>query len=171
MIHEVDILQYLFGPIIRVSAEQTMSLREHEVEEGAAILLRFDSGVVGTFIISDATPSPHYFESGTGENPMIPQSGKDFYRILGTCGTLSLGDMRVSSFGPAVGRSWTHPIMEQGITVGTEVPFDEQIAHFVRVVHGEEQPRCTGADGLSALVVCDAIKRSMSECIAIDIPG
>ena len=86
MIHEIDILNYLFGPIAKVHAEQTKSQRGHEVEEGAAILLRFASGVVGTFLLTDNSPSAHNFESGTGENPIIPQAGRDCYRIFGSEG-------------------------------------------------------------------------------------
>lgn len=67
LIHEVDILQYLFGPITKVHAEQTLSQRCHQAEEGAGILFRFTSGVVGTFVLSDATPSSHNWESATGE--------------------------------------------------------------------------------------------------------
>lgn len=34
LIHEVDLLQYLFGPIKKVHAEKTLSQRGHEAEEG-----------------------------------------------------------------------------------------------------------------------------------------
>ena len=33
----------------------------------------FVNGAVGTFLVSDNTPAPHNFESGTGENPLIPK--------------------------------------------------------------------------------------------------
>lgn len=170
MIHEVDVLQYLLGPIIRVHAEQTVSQRTHDVEEGAAILLRFSSGCVGTFILSDATPSPHFFESGTGENPIIPKKGRDFYRIFGTQGTLSVGDMNVSSYTPGE-KSWTEEIKESPIYFGNEIPFDEQAKHFVRVIKEEEKPRCSGEDGLSALIVCDAIEQALRSNAAVDVQG
>ncbi|WPG99366.1 NAD(P)-binding protein [Acrodontium crateriforme] len=167
LIHEVDILQYLLGPIVRVHAEATISQRGHEVEEGAAILLRFASGAVGTFILSDATPSNHNFESATGENPMVPYGGHDIYRIFGTEGTLSVGDMKISKHD--VEKSWTRPLNESDVSVGDEVPFDEQVKHLVRVIRGEEQPRCTGEDGLRALIVCDAIQKALATEAAVDI--
>ncbi|KAF2191393.1 hypothetical protein K469DRAFT_808680 [Zopfia rhizophila CBS 207.26] len=58
LIHEIDILHYLLGPIIR---------------EGAAITLKFASGAVGTFLLCDAVVSPHNYEAGTGENPTTPR--------------------------------------------------------------------------------------------------
>ncbi|TKA83847.1 hypothetical protein B0A55_00114 [Friedmanniomyces simplex] len=158
MIHEIDLLHYLFGPITRVHAERTIPQRGHESEEGAAILLRFASGVVGTFLLSDATPSPHNFEGGTGENPMVTKTGKDFYRIFGSAGTLSVGDMQISRFTEGQPKSWSSSFEESTVAVGSEIPFDEQVSHLVRVVRGGEEPRCTGEDGLRALVVVDAIK-------------
>lgn len=168
LVHEIDCVQYLLGPIVRVHAEQSISQRGHEAEEGAAILLRFASGVVGTFVLSDATPSPHFFEAATGENPIVPKIGRDIYRIFGTEGTLSVGDMKISSYNSSE-KSWTSKLTETTLPVGHEVPFDEQVEHLVRVVRGEEQPRCSGDDGLSAVIVCNAIKRAMVECSAVEI--
>ena len=94
LIHEVDLLQYLFGPISLISALETKKTRGYGAEEGAAILMRFESGIVGTFILSDSVPSPWNFEAGTGENPTIPkvENGGGFYRVMGTKGSLSVPD-------------------------------------------------------------------------------
>lgn len=161
MVHEVDLLQLLFGPINRVYAEKTKSLRGFEAEEGAALTIRFESGIVGSFVISDNTPSPHNFESGTGENPLIPKTGQDFYRIFGTNASLSVPDMRIWSHKGDSG-SWVDPISADIATVDDGVPFQKQLEHFIRVVNGQEPPICTVEDGLSALVVCEAIKNSLS---------
>lgn len=77
LVHEVDLLQYLFGPIVRIMAEPTRKTRGYDADEGAAIIFRFESGVVGTFVVSDAAPSPYNFEAGTGENPTIPKVEKE----------------------------------------------------------------------------------------------
>ena len=132
-------------------------------------MLRFASGLVGTFIICDASPSAHNFESSNGENPTIPQAGRDFYRIFGTEGTLSVGDMKVTQHAFGDENSWTNSLKESSLPVGTDVPFDEQIKHFVQVVKGKEQARCSGEDGLSALVVCEAVKRALTAGGGIDI--
>ena len=110
--------QYLFGPVVRIHAEQTISKRSESnapdaAEEGAAISMRFASGVVSTFVLSDKVPSPHSFEQGTGENPLLPSSGADVYRIFGTNGTLSFPDMiMLSSYGNGK-RSWENQILMQ----------------------------------------------------------
>ncbi|KAK5740447.1 hypothetical protein LTS12_024964 [Elasticomyces elasticus] len=158
MIHDIDLLQYLLGPITRVHAESTIPQRGHEVEEGAAILLRFASGVVGTFIVSDATPSPHNFEGGTGENPMIT-----------TTGTLSVGDIKMTKHAEGEAKGWSSSFDETALPVGGEIPFDEQVGHLVRVVRGQEEPKCTGEDGLRALVVVDAIKQALDGERAVSV--
>ena len=169
LVHEIDILHYLLGPIVRVYAERTLSVRGHDAEEGAAIVLKFESGVVGTFLLCDAAPSAHSFEAGTGENPIIPRSGKDFYRIFGSEGTLSVGDMKVERYRNGTEGGWQDEVVEEDLIVGEEVPFDEQVGHFVRVVRGLESPRCSIDDGLRAVVVADAVRKAMRTGVPVNI--
>lgn len=162
LVHEIDLLQYLFGPIVRVHAETTAAQRGYVADEGAALTLRFEKGVVGTFLICDGTPSPYSFEAGTGENPMIPLQGEDFYRVFGTRASLSVPDLTRWSYDGRVGEGWTVPLTKERIGVEEGVtPFDAQVEHLVRVVRGEEEPICSGEEGLRALVVCDAVRRAM----------
>lgn len=168
LIHEIDILHYLLGPITRVFAEKTISQRGFEAEEGAAIVLRFESGVVGTFLLSDNTPSPHNFEAGTGENPMIPKVGKDVYRIFGTEGMVSVPDMKWSRYDGV--NSWTEEIKETGVEVDVgKAPFELQVKHLVEVLAGRENPVCSAADGLRAVVVCEAVKRALYTGLPVEI--
>ncbi|EKG20716.1 Oxidoreductase [Macrophomina phaseolina MS6] len=141
LIHDIDVLHYLLGPIVRVVAFESAKRRGHEAEEGAAILLQFESGVVGTFLLSDAIVSPHAFELGTGENPLFPPTGQDFYRIMGTEATLSVPDLKRWSYAPGAEKSWQNEMT--GVVLPLEemlseeervkVPFELQVAHLVRV--------------------------------------
>ncbi|GAD92740.1 hypothetical protein NECHADRAFT_94396 [Paecilomyces variotii No. 5] len=126
LIHEIDLMHYLFGPIVRVHAEKTLSQRgpDHEAEKGAALTLRFKSGVVGTFIVTDHAPSPYNFESGTGENPLIPKTGMDFYRVFGTEGSLSVPDMNLWSYRGGAQKSWHEELVKETVVVSEEVPFE-----------------------------------------------
>ncbi|KAJ5461909.1 uncharacterized protein N7458_003461 [Penicillium daleae] len=160
LIHEVDLLQYMFGQITRIHAEKALSTRNHEAEEGAALTLRFESGVVGSFLIADNLPSPHNFESGTGENPLIPQTGENFYTIFGTDSSLSVPSMIRWSY-DGVEKSWHVPLIPNNLDVPDGVPFELQFSHFVQVCRGNENPKCTVGDGLSALIVCEAAKRAI----------
>lgn len=172
LIHEIDILHYLLDSrIVRVAAFETYKRRGHDAEEGGAILLHFDNGVVGTFLLSDAVVSPHAFEMGTGENPNIPRTGKDVYRIFGTDGTLSVPDLRRSFYNKddGVEKSWNNGLSELTETLHdwlsederAKVPFELQVAHFVRVIKGAEKPVCSGEDGLAAVRVAEAVRRAL----------
>jgi predicted dehydrogenase len=172
LIHEIDLLQYLLGPITLVSALETIKTRGFGAEEGAAIIMRFKSGVVGTFVLSDSVPSPWNFESGTGENPTIPHVEKEagaggFYRIMGTEGSLSVPDLKVWS-----NQSWLDRLQTEDMVVEKEkVPFDLQVQHFYEVVREGKEPSCSAQMALSAMVVCEAIKRSMNSGEAVEIDG
>jgi len=158
------LLQYLFGPIVRVHAEKTISRRGYEAEEGAAMTLRFECGTVGSFLISDNAPSPHNFESGTRENPDFPATGMDFYRIFGSKASLSLPDMTRWSYDNVKDvPDWRGALRREGLTANVRkelLPFDLQLANFVSVIRDEEEPICDGQAGLKALTVCVAIKRA-----------
>ncbi|OJJ68270.1 hypothetical protein ASPBRDRAFT_185190 [Aspergillus brasiliensis CBS 101740] len=182
LIHDVDLLHYLFGPITRVYAEKMMAQRgvvdeKHTAEEGAAITFRFESGVVGTFIVSDGVPAPWNFEAGTGENPIIPkvpkeQGGGGFYRIMGSQGSLSVPDLKRWSYDGVEGeKGWSERLRVQEFEVDEGVPFDLQLDHFVRVLEGKEMPRCDAVEGLRALVVVDAVKRAMETGEVVRVEG
>lgn len=168
MIHEVDLLHYLFGPIVRIHAEKTVSQRGFEAEEGAVLTIRFKSGAVGSFIISDNLPSPYNFEAGTGENPLIPKSGQDFYRIFGTEGSLSVPDMTTWSYTGKT-KSWNTELVKENIPVPEGIPFELQLNHFVKVIRDQESPSCTAEAGLAALAVCQAIKEALEGNTTVEV--
>jgi predicted dehydrogenase len=179
LVHDIDLMHHLFGPIVRVTAERTLPQRPsppHNADEGAALTLRFASGVVGTFLVCDATPSPHNFETGTGENPIIPKSttggDSDFYRIFGSDASLSVPDLTRWSYDASPEKSWNHPLTVDRIPLpDDEAPFDLQLAHFVDTINGSAEPSCSGEEGLRALIVCEAVQRAMwsGQPVEIDV--
>ncbi|KAL4899573.1 hypothetical protein BDW74DRAFT_189043 [Aspergillus multicolor] len=182
LIHDIDVLQFLFGPISRVYAESTTPQRqsqnpEHTAEEGCAVTLRFKCGIVGTFLICDVTPSPLNFEMGTGENPTIPPvhgSASDCYRVFGTRGSLSVPDMTRWSYdhvsevgeGGENEKGWNQELGVQRVSVegGDERPFDRQWEYFIDLLRGKEvdgEAGCSVEDGVRALRVVRAVRESM----------
>ncbi|KAK9379991.1 uncharacterized protein V2V93DRAFT_359523 [Kockiozyma suomiensis] len=159
MIHEIDCLHFIFGPIVSVHAEKIKSLRGFEAEEGAALTLRFKSGMVGTFLIADNVPSPYNVEGGTGEYLQDPKSGEDFWRIFGTNATLSVPDMKIWSHDGV--KSWTTPLKKEIYPVVPVLPFESHFQHFIKAIQGEKTPNCTARAGLASLLVCDAIRTAV----------
>lgn len=170
LVHDIDVLHYLLdSKVKRVAAFEAAKRRGYDAEEGGAILLHFENGVVGTFVLSDAVVSPHAFEMGTGENPAVFHTGRDVYRIFGTEGTLSVPDLRRSFYAEGVEKSWASEISETTETLDellsdeerAKMPLELQIAHLVKVVRGEQEPVCTGEDGLAAVKVAEAVKKAL----------
>ncbi|KAH8885277.1 NAD(P)-binding protein [Thozetella sp. PMI_491] len=169
LVHDVDLLHHFLGPIVRVQTEKTISRRGFEAEEGAAIIFKFKSGVVGTFFLCDNVPSPYGWDFGTGENPNFPNSGQDFYRIFGTEASFSVPDMTRWSYDSKGQQSWNEKMVPEKIDIGTGVSFELQLAHFLRVIASQEVPSCTPEAGLAALIVCEAIKKSLESGTPVDI--
>ena len=142
-------------------AEETLKQRSFEAEEGVAMVFKFKSGLVGTFVLSDAVSCPWSFEQGTGVNPIMPESGQGFLRVMGAKASLSVGDMERWSYGGTGELTWANAMGKEGVPVKKEIPFELQVSHLVKVVRGEEVPVCSGEDGLRALMVCEAVKRSL----------
>ena len=169
LIHEVDLLQMLIGPITRVYAEQAQSTRHHEAEEGVAVTLRFEDGVVGTFLALDNAPSPHNIEAGTGENPSFPFSGRDCYRIFGQRGTLSVPDNTLS-IPHSLENGWNSKLAQTGfIPEHIEDAYERQLNNFIAVLRGQQAPICSGEAGLSAVAVCEAIRKSLKCRLPVDV--
>jgi predicted dehydrogenase len=58
LIHDIDLLHYLLGPVARVSAIESNAVRHHAVEDSAVIALHFASGTLGTMTVSDTVVAP-----------------------------------------------------------------------------------------------------------------
>lgn len=132
LIHDLDLLQYLLGPVLRVYAEVLPRQRPQEepqnhVDEGAALTLRFANGCCGTFLCSDNVTSPFSFEAGTGENPLIPQnsSAAGFYRIFGSHGTLLVPDLTLYHQNGLRDKSWWEPVETEQLLLLHEMPEEE----------------------------------------------
>lgn len=162
LIHDVDLLRHLCGDIVRVYAEGGSELRGHAVEDTAAITLRFASGVVGTILASDAVPSPWGWELGTGENPLIPRTGRNCYRLLGTEGALALPRLELWRHDDAVPASWHEAIRVRVLMSGPRAALRDQLRHFCGVVRGAHAPLVSGEDGLRTLRATLAIIEAMS---------
>ena len=69
LIHDLDLLRHLIGEVAEVQAMKSNALRGFEVEDSAAMILRFESGAIGTITLSDSAVAPWSWEFAAGENP------------------------------------------------------------------------------------------------------
>ncbi|MBS0123903.1 Gfo/Idh/MocA family protein [Thetidibacter halocola] len=158
LIHDVDLLAHLCGPIEAVQCLASDAIRGFANEDTAAISLRFASGALGTVSLSDTAVGPWSWELTARENPAYPASPGSCYRIAGTEAALSLPDLTLWRHEGVPG--WWNPLSATRFPVEHGDPLVRQADQFGRVITGAEVPLVTGRDGLAAMAVIDAVMRA-----------
>ena len=159
MVHEVDDLRMLAGDIVEVQAMVSNAARGFEVEDSAAVTLRFANGALGSFMLSDAAAGPRSWEQTSGENPAYDHhADEDCYVIAGERGSLSVPTMRLRSYHAEA--SWFATMHSERLDIARVDPLAAQLAHFCAVVRGDAAPRVTVSDALRTLAVTLAISEA-----------
>ena len=158
MIHEVHNLRMLCGEIVAVQAFASHATRGFPVEDTVAINLRFASGVLGTFLLSDTAACARSWEQTSQENKAYTTyEDEDCYVITGTNGSLSVPTMRLKTYPRPEDRSWWKAFDVSVVGMVRDDPLKHQMEHFGQVVRGEALPLVSARDGLLNLRVTEAI--------------
>ena len=147
LIHDIDMLHWLFGPVEDVMGMGSNSVRGGPRTESGGALLRFASGTILSISFADTTPTPWGFEAGTGESPAIPHTAQDSLRIAGTEGGIEFPSLRVWSGA----KTWNDRPEPKDYDVEDATPLVRQLEHFAQVIAGKAKPRVSGADARMAL--------------------
>lgn len=158
LIHDIDLMRHLCGEIVEARALTGHAARGFEVEDSAAVALRFESGALGTLALSDSAVAPWSWELTAAENPLYPETGQSCYQIAGTEGALEIPRLRLWR-NPA-SKGWDQPLNSGTTEIVGADPLVRQIDQFAQVIRGEAAPLVTGRDGLAAMRVLDAIRDS-----------
>jgi len=140
LVHDIDLLRYLCGEIVSVSAQMAPSSRGFENEEVAAAVLGFENNAVGTVSVSD------------------PSTQESCYLIGGSQGSLSVPDLTV--WNQNGNRDWWAPISATSVHREASDPLINQIKHFVSVINKQEAPLVSGSEGFKTMRVLEAISES-----------
>lgn len=171
MIHEIGILRSLCGEIVTVQAFASNATRGFPVEDTVAINLRFASGALGSFLLSDTAASARSWEHTSQENKSYPTyPDEDCYLIVGTGGSLAIPTMRLKVYDRKEDRSWWKPFRAAVAEVDRSDPLEHQLEHFCAVIRGEAQPLVTARDGLQNLRVTEAIAEAARTSLSVSIP-
>jgi predicted dehydrogenase len=170
LIHEVHSLRMLAGEIVAVQAFASHAVRGFAVEDTVAINLRFASGALGTFLLSDTAASAKSWEQTSQENKAYPTyDDEDCYVIAGTNGSLAMPTMRLKTYPRNEDRSWWKPFEVGVVGMVRDDPIKQQMEHFGAVVRGEATPRVSAGDGLANLRVTEAIVAAAKSGTTIDV--
>ena len=156
LIHDIDLMRHFCGNVEDVQAMESHHTRGFEVEDTMAVLLRFESGALGTVTVSDTIAAPWSWEFTSGENPAYPNVAASCYRIGGTDGSLSVPDMTLWHH-PGE-KSWWAPIEAERIKFEAADPLMRQLEDFCAVITEGRAPLVSGREGLESLRVVEAIK-------------
>jgi predicted dehydrogenase len=164
LIHEIGNLRALAGEIAEVQAFASNRTRGFPVEDTASINLRFASGALGTFLLSDTAATDRSWEHTSNEDKFNYAAAHtdrdDCYLVSGTRGSLAIPTMRLQRYPTDADRSWHKPLEQTTIALEDVDPLAAQIAHFCEVIRGTAKPRVSVRDGLQNLRVVDAIREA-----------
>ncbi|WP_321816576.1 MULTISPECIES: Gfo/Idh/MocA family oxidoreductase [Paraburkholderia] len=171
MIHEVHNLRMLCGDIVAVQAFKSHATRGLPVEDTVAINLRFESGALGTFMLSDTAASAKSWEQTSQENQAYPTyDDEDCYVVAGTNGSLAIPTMRLKTYARSEDRSWWKPFEVGVVGMVRDDPIKHQMEHFGSVARGEVEPLVSARDGLKNLRITEAIVSAASSGTVIELP-
>jgi predicted dehydrogenase len=156
LIHEIDSLRYLLGEVVQVQAMTSNAIRQFAVEDSAAISLRFASGALASFTLSDTAAAPRSWEQTSQENPDYPSyPHQDCYFISGTRGSIAVPTMQVWHYDGAP--SWWTPFVSTQLAQQQRDPMAQQLLHFCDVMRGLAAPQVSVTDAVGSLAVTLAV--------------
>ena len=159
LVHDIDFICYLLGPVKYVQSMTSNLIRKHQVEDTAVVNLTFQSGVLCTLNVSDTIVSPWSYELTAGENPAYPITNQSSYYIGGTKGSIQFPNLK--HWYNKKERSWWKEIYHKNeSTRSNKYTLVNQIDHLCDVVRKKIKPKINGNDGLISLRILDAILKS-----------
>ena len=159
LIHEIDILRFICGDISSVSAEMAHHDQNFEKEDAVAISLKFVNQAVGSFLLSDRTPSPWTWEMALGESVKFPKTGMNAIRFLGTEGALEFPKLVLWRHAERNG-NWHDEIGPEVIDAPFIDAYVAQCEHLCAVTRGLETPVVDALNGSRSLEATLAAARA-----------
>lgn len=149
LIHDIDLLRFLFGEIESVQAMVSSGIRGFAVEDTSAVICRFRNGALGAISVSDTAAAPWNWDLAAGEAERFPQQDVNSHYLSGTLGSLTLPRLEVWEY--RSGRGWHDPLTSERTALRRGCPYTEQWRHFRALIEGREPAVCSAQDGLRTL--------------------
>ncbi|MBX2868442.1 MAG: Gfo/Idh/MocA family oxidoreductase [Acidiferrobacterales bacterium] len=162
LVHEIDLLRYICGDIHSISAETAHSVQGFEKEDAAAMIMRFENGALGTFLLSDQTPSPWSWELATGENAAFPPTSQNAWRIMGTMGALDFPNLTLWKH-HGTPPDWRYQIDRRRVQSTWQDAYIRQIEHFANIIRGVEEPCIDAEDAMATVAATLAVFESAAQ--------
>ena len=158
LIHDLDLMNYLFGNIVKVFSISQSSLRGFVNEDVSGAVLEFKNGIIATFLTSDSVASPWSWELTARENDIYPSTEESSYLIGGTKASMSLPNLKLWQH--SKNGHWFTPISGTKYPYKFSDPLVNQIEHFCKVIEKKEKPIITASIANETIKVIEAIRLS-----------
>jgi predicted dehydrogenase len=162
LIHDIDTLRFICGEIESVRAFASNAVRKFAVEDTASVAIRFESGVLGTFSLSDAVASPWSWESTSAQALYFPHQPGAYLFFGGRTASLSVSDMYLWRHARPGGH-WQDPFVREHTPLDTSRAYVNQLDQFLAVIARQAMPAVTARDGMLTLAATVAITVSARE--------
>jgi predicted dehydrogenase len=155
-IHTVDLVQWMFGSIARVSGAVATLVHAIKVEDTAAAIIEFTSGAIGTI------------EATTSVYPGYPRR----LEVTGSNGTVMLEDDRLvrvdlkssSASAAAAAPAATAPPENVASPVVSDASAHQRVIEdFIRAIQTGSVPSCDGREGRRSVELIEAIYAAARE--------
>ncbi len=145
-IHTVDLLSWLLGPVVRVSASTATRVHAIEVEDTAAAILEFESGALGVI------------EAATSIYPGYARR----VEVTGNEGTIIVEDDRVVSVGLRSSGSQALPGAPPSESAASPAVSDASahqrvLEDFIDAIRRDRPPACDAREGRRSVAIVQAI--------------
>lgn len=158
-IHNIDLLQWMMGPVESVFAYATTNLRKIEGEDVAVAVLKFGNGAMG---IIEATTT------------IYPKNLEETLSVFGSTGTVCLGGIAVNKI-----EAWRFEGDNEEMVIAEQIAeppnvygfgHADIIKDFIDAIHEDRNPAVSGLEGRKALEVILAIYHSVKLRKEINLP-
>ena len=132
------------------------------------MILRFACGALGSFVLSDAVPSPYSWDVGSGQGAYFPHQPADSLFIGGREGTLAVPSLDLWRHEAPDGH-WQRPLVRGRLETGREPAYVRQLDHLIAVARGQEAPVAPARDATRTLAVTLAVARAAREGRPVEV--
>lgn len=167
LIHDIDLLRFLFGEIESVQAIASSAVRGFEVEDTSAVVCRFRNGALGAITVSDTAAAPWNWDLAAGEADRFPRQDVNSHYLSGTLGSITLPRLEIWEYRKQ--RGWHDPLTSERTAPHRGCPYIEQWRHFSALMRGEEPPVCSALDGLRTLEATLAVSAAAAAARPVEM--
>lgn len=169
LIHEIDLVRYLYGEIRTVQAIASNARRGFDVEDTASVLMRLENDVLVTVSLSDCVSAPWSWDLQSGEisSYPTPPTSVTTTMVAGSNGSLSLPSLDIWSYQGK--RDWYEPLTRSTTGYFKESPYIAQLRNLCDVAQGRALPVVPAKEGLLTLRATLAAAEAAKHNTIIDL--